>query len=1290
MNLNIVRYCTILIIVIRPLDVVTCSPTASPKLNRNNVAFQNRNNNNFVPSAQPTNQENSFAVSDSDEEIELDTTNLNNSAIGVTPIPGRTPVAGATAVRATNPRATTISLPETDNEGPSSMPRPVGAAPRPIAVGAQPVARAAQPIPVGAQPQPRAAQPIAVGAQPQPRAAQPIPVGAQPQPRAAQPIAVSPQVVAAPRPRMPVAGAAAAPRGQSISLADSDFEGPSSMPRPAGAAARPMAVGAQPIAAGAQPMAAGPRAVPVAAQPGGLPVGAPKPKSQGISLADSDFEGPSKMPRPAGAATAVAAQPMAAGARPVAVAAKPAGVPVGPPRKSQGISLADSDFEGPSSMPRPGGAPPTKVMVSGQAPGSSSRSNFEDIPLSDIEDSSSKKSSKFEDIPLSEAEDFGKPGGSRPLGRPPKAKSAGGFEDIALSDTEGFDPIGPGPGARAAPRSGQGSSGASRDFEDVQIDGFSDFGGSGPRGPPKTRGRTSKMEDIVLSDAGEFEDILVETDTEGAPKAPRRVAAFGAAAKGPMKAGGTGSIYEVKVQDSVPDAKEAPRPAPKMQPRQAYVESLKLVVDVSKKWSTDELEYRRNDSRRMDVFTAVHPHLIYKVKNFDDTLWEAKNEAYVKMVEIETRENKPPLVTVYLPDELYPTGEAAAAPGFAVEEEQMSDFSDYSKFAVRHKRMSEAATRGPEGEIKVTEVRPGGYDSDASIIETRRPKKRHRPGLLVHLVMLDIKNKLSSDKITYERQGEFDVFTAVEPYLIDKVQKRNQLIWQSTNMNYASRVIQKKTGNKRNFRIFFPYCTAQCSDSGSDDERIRREVDEHFKQAQLEANYLAKMQAAQAAQMFAPPVPHSPFQPFYPAPPHVPPAQYYRPQGLHYAPHHAGVAPDPFITVQDRYETYTSQPKRRYMPSHHSVHAESPTDRLSDPRKQRPREPEAHHDRHVGRRDDADPNVEIVELYKVEERELHEESEPESPDFAKHIILDVEVKKTTDKVLYEENADNTVAFTAKDPYLFGVAKKGERILWTSKDGRYSKRIVMRERDNDIPLLRVFLPRLKPPMSRASQPRRVELDVNYRFSTNEYDFREYFDRFPQRVTKHTYTTKGGNKFNVVRRSDHVIWRARDDNELSDQVVVLKYHDINTEQVMINLPDGSARKYTKPQRCVNYYRNWADMGSVPLFSPATMSVALDISNKYDTHYYQYLRMGDVSTFTARYGFVFTAVLDRKYVVWSSTGSEFAVSVEVVGEYDMTIQLCTTNKRFAKAENDVWFEYTEKLEATPIYVPSSQYLV
>ncbi|BAM41348.1 uncharacterized protein TOT_030000610 [Theileria orientalis strain Shintoku] len=785
-----------------------------------------------------------------------------------------------------------------------------------------------------------------------------------------------------------------------------------------------------------------------------------------------------------------------------------------------------------------------------------------------------------------------------------------------------------------------------------------------------------------VSDSDE-DDLEVNVNNSSIPISGTPVATTPTAIPGRTPVATT-PIVKATIQDRAPEVKESPKPAQqRAPPRKGYVESLKLVVDVSKKWSTDELEYKRNDARRMDVFTAVDPHLIYKVKNFDDTLWQAKDEAYAKMVEIETLENKPPLVTVYMPDDLFPRlgPDALDQSGFAVQEEQMSDFSDYSKFAVRHKKMSDALK---EGDMKVTEVRPGGYDSDASVIETKRHKRRFRTGL-VHLVILDIKNKQSSDKITYERQGDFDVFTAVEPYLIDKVQKRTQLIWQSTNMNYASRVIQKKTGNKRNFRIFFPYHTAQCSDSGSDDERIRREVDENFKQAQLEANHLAKMQAAQAAQMYAPPVAHSPFPQYYatPAPPHVPPQQYFRlphptqfaPQMTPYPPHQ-GVVPEPYFTIHDRHETYTSQPKRRYRVSPQSA-SESPTDRWTDQRHHPPKGPEA------------DPLVEIVELYKVEERELDEESEQESPDFTRHIVLDVENKFTTDKMLYEENEDKTVTFTAKDPFLVGIIKKGERVLWRSKDGRYSKRIIMRERENDIPLLRVFLPRMKPTSS-ATHPRRVDLDINYKFSTNEYEYKSFFDQVPQRLTKHTYTTKGGCKFHVVRRSDHVIWRAGDDSELSDQVTVLKYHDMRTEQVMINLPDGTARRYTKPERCVNYYRNWMNMGAVPLFSPTTQSVALDVSNKYDTHYYQYTRMGDVSTFVARYGYVFTAVLDSGYAVWSSLGNEFAVSVEVVGDFEMTIQLCTANRRFRKGQNNVWFEYTDKTHVPPIYVRSSQYLI
>ncbi|UKK01405.2 hypothetical protein MACK_002219 [Theileria orientalis] len=1207
MNLNIVPYCTILILVIRRLDVFTSYATDSPIQNRNLNVQHNNNNNRVVRAAQATGQDSAtINVSDSDEdELELDTSNLNNSAISVNPA-GRNVVATTPVVKATTPKSNSISLPDTDYEGPVSMPRPGGATPRA---------------------------------------------------RTAVPVAASANVVAAPTARTPVAVAASAPLAAGGA---------------APAAAQPMARAAS---AAPQPMA---RAVPVAAQPGGTPIGSPQAqKSKGISLAYSDFEGPTSMPRPGGMSQAAAAPKPAAvaGAAPVAAMPKPAGMPKVIPSK------------GPQGLP--GAASATKVTVSGQAPG---KSKFDDILLSDVEDA--MKKNKYDDIPLSDVEDVVKK--SKPTDillsdietTPKKSK----YEDIALSDTEGFDPIGPKGGAKmnmggAMPKQRAGSLSGSGEFEDVPLDGVSDFGMGSSRGhPPKTKMISrSKAEDIVLSDAGEFEDILVETDNEGADKGPRKLAGFGAAAKAATKPGDAGSIYEVKVQDRGHDHREAQRQPPPMAQRRAYVQPLKLVVDISKKWSTDELEYKRIDNRRMDIFTAIDPHLIYKVKNFDDTLWEAKNGAFVKMVEIETRSDKPPLVTVYLPDEVFPMGgDTTVEIAATIQEDQMSDFSEFSKFAVRQKKISEAT----KGDLMVTEVRPGGYDSDASIIETKRPKRRTMPGGIVHVVILDVKNKHSSDKITYERQGEFDVFTAVEPYLIDKVQKRNQLIWRSTNMNYASRVIQKKTGSKRNFRIFFPYFTAQCSDSGSEDERIKREVDEHFKQAQIEANLMSKMQAQQAQMyasqppMFAPAVHTNTFQPNYPAPPHVPPPQLYRHPFM--MPPPTGPVHEPFITVQDRYETYTSQPKRGPRPPHHTAHTESPTDHMSEHHGHHPR---MHPGRKVG--PEVDPNVEIVELYKVEERLLHEESEPESPDFMKHLTLDVENKKTTEFVLFEELEDKTLAFTAKDRFLFGVVKKGERTLWTSKDGRYSKKILMRERENDIPMLRVFLPRLKP-ASRASQALRVELDINYKFSTNEYDYRIVHENYPQRLIKHTYTTKGGSKFQVVRRSDHVVWRAADDGELSDQVLVIRYPEMNIEQVLINLPDGTARKYTKPERCVNYYRNWVDRGAVPLFSPDTQSVALDISNRYDTHYYQFIKMGDVSTFTARYGYVFTAVFDRRFLVWASTGTEFAVSVEIVGEYDMTIQLCTTNRRFAKAENDVWYEYTDKLEATPIYVRASQYIV
>nr|PVC53789.1 hypothetical protein MACL_00003487 [Theileria orientalis] len=90
----------------------------------------------------------------------------------------------------------------------------------------------------------------------------------------------------------------------------------------------------------------------------------------------------------------------------------------------------------------------------------------------------------------------------------------------------------------------------------------------------------------------------------------------------------------------------------------------------------------------------------------------------------------------------------------------------------------------------------------------------------------------------------------------------------------------------------------------------------------------------------------------------------------------------------------------------------------------------------------------------------------------KLVVVDIKNRFNTNRIYYERNdLDNLHIFIAKEPYLIGRVRRGERVLWEHSDGHYGEEVILRYDRNGDPLLRINFAEVEPESDDEHAPAR---------------------------------------------------------------------------------------------------------------------------------------------------------------------------------------------------------------------------
>ncbi|BAM42495.1 uncharacterized protein TOT_040000863 [Theileria orientalis strain Shintoku] len=308
----------------------------------------------------------------------------------------------------------------------------------------------------------------------------------------------------------------------------------------------------------------------------------------------------------------------------------------------------------------------------------------------------------------------------------------------------------------------------------------------------------------------------------------------------------------------------------------------------------------------------------------------------------------------------------------------------------------------------------------------------------------------------------------------------------------------------------------------------------------------------------------------------------------------------------------------------------------------------------------------------------------------KLILLNLKNTASTQLIHYEYDQEaDTHTFTSAYPYLFGLIKKGNTVIWEPEKDNYPDTVLIFPDSPGNYTMRMLFPDKLPSTPRplftpeghdlhrepslipkssherpeiSNEPLPVELNIDYRWSHPKFDY-------SQSDNVGTYRSRQGYAFSRVTSDDKflffkshsLLWQGLAYTEYARKVNLVKYEFDEMFEITLYLLSGFKKKFVKHK----------DLPWTAIDLSQTNPVVISVRSVYDTYSYTNTYSGKVRTLEPKPHFSFSGVRDGTDVIWHTLDPEqYSNKINVIGN-KFIIHLKNGKEKVYELIDEVWTE-------------------
>ncbi|UVC54571.1 hypothetical protein MACJ_004122 [Theileria orientalis] len=312
----------------------------------------------------------------------------------------------------------------------------------------------------------------------------------------------------------------------------------------------------------------------------------------------------------------------------------------------------------------------------------------------------------------------------------------------------------------------------------------------------------------------------------------------------------------------------------------------------------------------------------------------------------------------------------------------------------------------------------------------------------------------------------------------------------------------------------------------------------------------------------------------------------------------------------------------------------------------------------------------------------------------KLIVLNLKNTAKTQLIHYEfDQETETHTFTSVNPYLFGLIKKGNTVVWEPETGNYPEKVLVFPDSSRNYTMRMIFPEKLPSKAKphitseaeafdppkepsliskssgntvddSDEPLAIELNIDYRWSHTKFEY-------TQADNVGTYRCRQGYAFSRVTSDDKflffkshsVLWQGLAYTEYARKVNVVKYEFDEMFEITLYLLSGIKKKFVKHR----------DLPWTAIDLTRINPVVVSVRSLYDTYSYTNRCSGKVRTFRPKSHFSFSGVRDGTDVIWHTLDPEqYSNRINIIGG-KFIIHLKGGREKVYELIDDIWTETT-----------------
>ncbi|UKJ89265.2 hypothetical protein MACJ_002513 [Theileria orientalis] len=293
------------------------------------------------------------------------------------------------------------------------------------------------------------------------------------------------------------------------------------------------------------------------------------------------------------------------------------------------------------------------------------------------------------------------------------------------------------------------------------------------------------------------------------------------------------------------------------------------------------------------------------------------------------------------------------------------------------------------------------------------------------------------------------------------------------------------------------------------------------------------------------------------------------------------------------------------------------------------------------------------------------------------VDLDITSDTRTTKEFEYKKYGQYVTYLAKGNNSFKLVKDGTTEVWKETDStKYSSKVEVDLINNDSKAVTIYFPDNKTkvfvkdsmgsPWKEIDTSKANAMSVYVDYSHDSYICENVLNGDTRTFTaKSGFTFKGAHEY--INDNRVAIWKADNDSEHVNKIEVDLINN-DSKAVTIHFGENRTKVFMKNSMC----RPWKEIDTSKInLRP------IDIQYKYDCYFYTNNLDNGVRTFTAKTGFFFNRVKDDNTNIWTSKKKEFAEKVVVETNNRLIIYIGDDGhaKVFDKKENGTWIEHIER---------------